>query len=622
MFVDDTTYQQLKGIIQKIDDFRPCPQIDERDKWNEIPEDIKELVIEKAAAYKGYRFPVIHATDLMSFLREGTRKPYGDAASIRKDALAHLIMAECIVNDGSYMDDIINAFWCICEESTWVSNYHYYLFRTPEPTMFPPHDQRAIDLGCSETAVLLAFTYYLLKDKLDEISPILAQRIKHELKDRIIDPFLYNRQWWWMGYSGRKLNNWAPWCSSNCLMTMLLVEEDVELRRLGVFKTIEIIDKFIGIYSEDGGCDEGPAYWNRAAGSLYDCLWIINKVTEGKVNYFDETIIKHVGEFPAKVHIAKNCFTNFADSHPYLKTNFSLLYRFGKDVNSDEMKYLAQTMYKELGLGDPAQLGVLRGLPYLFMIKEFRNLKNIDLNIKLSNVFDGIQVLTTRESQDKQKGFYLAIKGGFNDESHNHNDLGNFIVYYNGRPCIIDIGCGTYVKDTFGPNRYKIWNMQGQYHNVPIIGEIQQCYGARYEAKDFKVKDFEDGTSCHLNLHEAYEEDAGIEKYIRTATLSRETSSVTIMDTLSLNVAKEITFNFMLCKEPCIRDNTVVLRTTEEDEISLEFDNLQLEASYETIEIKDETLLQVWGERLYRLQIKTKNSITEGEFSFNMQVRE
>jgi hypothetical protein len=48
------------------------------------------------------------------------------------------------------------------------------------------------------------------------------------------------------------------------------------------------------------------------------------------------------------------------------------------------------------------------------------------------------------------------------DEIHNHNDVGNFILYVDGMPAIIDIGAVTYTALTFSKDRYKIWNMQSQ----------------------------------------------------------------------------------------------------------------------------------------------------------------
>ena len=55
--------------------------------------------------------------------------------------------------------------------------------------------------------------------------------------------------------------------------------------------------------------------------------------------------------------------------------------------------------------------------------------------------------------------YQLAVKAGNNDDSHNHNDVGSFILFKQGAPFIIDIGVETYSKKTFSPERYEIWTM-------------------------------------------------------------------------------------------------------------------------------------------------------------------
>ena len=42
-----------------------------------------------------------------------------------------------------------------------------------------------------------------------------------------------------------------------------------------VHKILRSLDNFIDPYHDDGGCDEGPGYWSRAGGSLFDCLELL-----------------------------------------------------------------------------------------------------------------------------------------------------------------------------------------------------------------------------------------------------------------------------------------------------------------------------------------------------------
>ena len=78
-----------------------------------------------------------------------------------------------------------------------------------------------------------------------------------------------------------------------------------------------------------------------------------------------------------------------------------------------------------------------------------------------------LQVMVARDEEGSTKGFYVAAKGGHNDESHNHNDIGNYVVYYDGQPLLIDVGRGTYTRKTFSDRRYEIWYNCSDYHNTP-----------------------------------------------------------------------------------------------------------------------------------------------------------
>ena len=95
-----------------------------------------------------------------------------------------------------------------------------------------------------------------------------------------------------------------------------------------------------------------------------------------------------------------------------------------------------------------------------------------------------IQVMTARDKAGSADGFYVAAKGGHNLESHNHNDVGHFIVYIDGEPVIIDAGVGPYTGKTFSSQRYEIWTMQSAYHSLPTINGVMQSPGAEFAARE------------------------------------------------------------------------------------------------------------------------------------------
>jgi hypothetical protein len=74
--------------------------------------------------------------------------------------------------------------------------------------------------------------------------------------------------------------------------------------------------------------------------------------------------------------------------------------------------------------------------------------------------------------------FAVALKGGNNDEPHNHNDVGSFSVVCGRDMLICDPGGEVYTARTFGPHRYdsKVLNSYG--HAVPIIADTLEKAGA------------------------------------------------------------------------------------------------------------------------------------------------
>jgi len=107
-----------------------------------------------------------------------------------------------------------------------------------------------------------------------------------------------------MGLTSKKVNNWTPWICSNWLATVLILEHDPDRRARSVYKILECLDRFLDEYTDDGGCDEGPSYWGRAGGSLFDCLELAHFATNGKCDWYAHPRIREIGRFITRGHIS------------------------------------------------------------------------------------------------------------------------------------------------------------------------------------------------------------------------------------------------------------------------------------------------------------------------------
>jgi hypothetical protein len=270
---------------------------------------------------------------------------------------------------------------------------------------------------------------------------------------------------------------------------------------------------------------------------------VLYDITGGYVNIYDDQLFKNMGEYAVKVVISHNRVLNFADSPCRTNPNPILLYHWGKSCNSEMMTTFAQS---RMGGKLPA-MGPDTGMPYRsfrFMCTETPEVAEYVAPSKFW--LDGIVIAGTRENSDPSKGLYLALKGGHNAESHNHNDLGNVIVFADGNPMFIDAGSGKYTRRTFSSERYTIWAMSSDYHNCATFNGIVQKPGRQYCSSD-EIYD-ENSGKLTLNLTKAYPAECDIESYYRSAVL--ENGEIVIEDDVALKNNGSVMFTYLVNKAP------------------------------------------------------------------------
>src|SRR5205807_179910 len=171
----------------------------------------------------------------LQFIRNGNRSNYDAINTRQREKLATLVLAEVFENEGRFLDDIANGIWAISEQTFWGSTAHLGMQHAGNG--LPDVTEPVVDLFAAETAALLAWTDYLLGDRLDAVSPLVRKRIRAEVDRRIFTPALARNDFWWMGFGERKnLNNWTPWIDSNWLAAVLLLEADPRRRAAAVYK--------------------------------------------------------------------------------------------------------------------------------------------------------------------------------------------------------------------------------------------------------------------------------------------------------------------------------------------------------------------------------------------------
>jgi hypothetical protein len=211
------------------------------------------------------------------------------------------------------------------------------------------------------------------------------------------------------------------------------------------------------------------------------------------------------------------------------------------------------------------------------------------------------QIAAARSDSTSSRGLYFAALGAHNGQSHNHNDVGSFVVYVNGLPMLIDVGVGQYTAQTFSARRYDIWTMQSQYHNLPTINGVQQKDGRSFEARDVRFTADAQRAMFSLNIAGAYPPEAHVDSWHRSIALERN-ERIDINDSYVLSgTAGVTTLNFMTAGEPVtLRPGALELRNGQE-RLTLSYDAAELSPVVETIAIDDTRLNPVWGKKVHRI---------------------
>lgn len=599
----------LRNTIPSRAQYHPYPTIDQREAWDSLDPETRTRWLARGDTRLNFPWPILPATTYLRFMRDGNRKCFEELYWARRIALLDLVLAEIFENKGRFLDDIANGLWLICEESTWVVSAHANDIHGD----YGPHGVpcKWVDLFAAESAAFLAYINYLLGDRIDRVSKHIRPRIEREIRERVLDRLHGNDDLGWMGLTHeRPVNNWNPWICSNWLLCVLLIEEDSDRRLADVQKILRCLDRFIAGYPKDGGCDEGPMYWTRAAASLFDSLDLLFRASNGRLSVYQNEHIQNMAQFVYRAHINDSYLLNFADAMATGYPDPVLVYRFGQSINDRVMMdfglWLRGHATHRHGWWD---CSLTRTLRTMFARKEMDALGPGRQPLVRDVFLPGIEVFAARDRSGTADGFFVAAKGGHNDESHNHNDVGQFVVYLDGKPLLIDIGVETYTRKTFSDQRYTIWTMVSSYHNLPTIGGIQQQAGREFRAHGVQHVADDQHARFELELAAAYPKEAHVKSWRRAIELRRG-QHITLTDHFELAAdVPTIEWTLMTPSTVVSSSGTLTFQAAPilDGRLSasgvVRFDPASLRVVAETCPIEDVQLGQQWGTKLHRVRL-------------------
>jgi hypothetical protein len=218
-------------------------------------------------------------------------------------------------------------------------------------------------------------------------------------------------------------------------------------------------------------------------------------------------------------------------------------------------------------------------------------------------------------------GLTLAAKGGHNAESHNHNDVGHFIVFADGHPVIVDAGVETYTRKTFSAERYSIWTMQSQYHSLPTVNGVMQSNGRQFRAGNVSYRADDRAAIFSLDIAGAYPPAAGLKTWQRTLALQRH-GEVLIEEHYALaRTPKGMALHLLTPCRPIVRHGLITLAPRalpggrKSGAARLVYQADRLAATVETIALEDANMQRIWGDRLFRIVLRAGAPEKTGQFA-------
>ena len=491
--------------IAKLHTFKAFPTIEERPVWEAlaVSDEKRRLVaaiLADAEKVLSEPVPSLSALNFMDYARNGNRLRYENPYFRRRSNLASLVLAECIEDKGRFIDAVICHIWDILGEPTWCVPAHTGAL--PDP--FPFIDYPAVDLFAAETGMYLAQTLELLSSRLEAVSRNLVARIRKEIVERLIEPVEtdISRYWW-----SKNANNWNVWICSNLIWTAntVLAGDDA---RFDAFARLlsKPIKLYYDSYPEDGACLEGPGYWNVSVPKYFLFMEAMRHASDGAVSCGQEPKFQNMCRYLADAWYDGDMNVRFADCGSRHNVAIGVMRAMAEYANVPETIALAD-MLDELGVDYPRVHTPI--LPFLYSFFTHRH-PEIVRPERSFRVYGQSQQLFWKRGR-----LLIAIKGGGNDEPHNHNDVGHFVIGKEGLFHVLDMGTASYTRSSFSADRYKNYPQSGLSHNPLVFNGIPQQAG-NYHAEHFEASGDENTFTCRMEISSCYPKELGLRSYWRS----------------------------------------------------------------------------------------------------------
>lgn len=458
--------------------------------WHELrhstilADDIQQIV-DQGNKWWNQPIPELTYTLFAIFAEQGSRLEYEDIYFERRCRLnTYALLTLLEPEQVGHAQRLHEILWAVCDEYTWCLPAHV------SADHHPAEIAEQIDLFAAETCFALAEILLLLGERLPRL---LRERITYEVERRIFRPFLSGRSYHWQ----EARHNWAAVCAGSIGAAALLLLDDAERLADILVKTQHSMACYLDGFGEDGACLEGVGYWNYGFGFFVYYSDLLRKRSGGELDWFQNEKVARIATFQQTCFLNGSLVANFSDSLPHVHVHMGLSHYLAEEYADVQIppQHLRAT-YREDHCSRWAP--ALRNLLWTTEAPIVEDWQDGSYHLQDASWF-----ISRHHGGGHSYG--LAVKGGHNDEPHNHNDLGQLIWCVDGEVYLADLGSGEYTAAYFGEGRYSYDCNGSQGHSVPIIDGQLQCAGTDYRAEVLHAQIGADRDEWTMELRGAYD---------------------------------------------------------------------------------------------------------------------
>lgn len=501
--------KHVRMVLEGAPEFAPFPTHRENGTGATrlaVGEDAIALLRHRAARDAADPIPALPAELYLDFLRTGRREGYEDAQRQRRNMLYRLTLIEWLDGEGVFAAAAENLLWARLEETNWAWPAHARRLDHP--------DHPTLDLAAAMTALDMAETDHLLGDRL---SPEARARLRTETDRRAIAPFLERNDHWWLHTTPLKqVNNWTAVCVAGVVGAACYLETDLDRLAEIITRGLHSLADYLDTFDNEGGSTEGPDYWSYGFGNFVVLAHLLHARTGGQIDLLDDRQIRDIAQFPVRTVLTQGVWVSFSDSDSNPQFHPGLLSHLAQRLDLPALT--------ELGMAN--EFTVDHFNQFVWPLRQFAwplPAGGAAFGGTAHDWYADMAWMISRLDPADPSSLRLAAKGGHNDEMHNQNDVGAFMVVSGGRAVLTDPGRGRYSKAYFGPERYDNIMASSRGHSVPLVNGYAQAEGRSHAATVLHHSHDEHADQLKLEMAGAYPRAAGLARLERSLTLDRQT---------------------------------------------------------------------------------------------------